>query len=76
MSSIADLSEKADVIERGDTIQLITSTFLPIQKSDGSVRLVSDLKSTNNIFKASKLDFPTIHEIVSAVANYKRYDEI
>ena len=65
--------EKADVIERDDTIQVVTSTFIPIQKSDGSVRLVSDFRSTNNIIKASNLDLPTIPEILSKVANYKFY---
>ena len=65
--------EKSGVIERDDSIQVITSTFIPIQKQDGSVRLVSDFRSTNNIIRASNLDLPTIQEILTKVANYRYY---
>ena len=64
---------KAKILEKVDNASVITSTFLPIKKNDGSYRLVSDFRSVNSVIVNSNYTIPKISQLLLKMANYKYY---
>ena len=73
---------KADIIEEDPTIAVVTSYFLPIPKPQLSpddkieYRIVSNLKSANNIIEPENCSIPKIEQLLLKSANYKYISSI
>ena len=64
---------KAGVISEYPDCSVITSTFIPIKKKDGTYRLVSDFRAANNVIVSSNLLLPKPTDLISKMANFRYY---
>ena len=64
---------KAGVISEFPDCSVITSTFIPIKKKDGTYRLVSDFRAANNVIVSSNLLIPKPTDLISKMANFRYY---
>ena len=64
---------RTGVIEPAVDTDIVTSVFIPIKKNDGSWRIVSDLRSSNNTILKSNYLMPKISDLLNHMAGNKFY---